>query len=124
MIKEEVIRPCSKILGMTLGWVPFDRAEYEVQLQSFNEFLGRLNNDFLRSRTFLVGWKLTIADVVLASYLVIFYRFLLEAGCRQKLESLSRHFDFMINQKAFKKVVGRVWLCEEALYPLGYKDKF
>ena len=122
MIKKTLL-PCLHISTITFGGY-YQKPDYDALLHRFKKFSESLNNDFLRSRTFLVGWKLTIADVVLASYLVWFYRFLLEAGCRQKLESLSRHFDFMINQKAFKKVVGRVWLCEEALYPLGYKNKF
>ena len=69
----------------------------------------------------MVGYEVTLADIALANFSVMFFRFYLNKAKRNKYESLTRHFDYMAHQPAFKKIVGRVWLCEERLKPLGHK---
>ena len=54
----------------------YDKDVYDVDRQKFKDFLQELNK-YLRDNTFLVGFTPTIADIVLANFLVPFYRFLL-----------------------------------------------
>ena len=54
----------------------YDKEVYDIDSANLKDFLKELNT-YLRDNTFLVGFKPTMADIVLANFLVPFYRFLL-----------------------------------------------
>ncbi len=112
--------PSWKGFWMILGVVKYEKNAYEAGEKLLDQCL-KLHNNHLKTRTFMVGYQITIADITLANILVPLYRYYLDEGKRKRYVHLTRYFDFMRNQEEFKKVVGRVWLCEQQLKPIQMK---
>merc|ERR1712079_425820 len=70
-----------------------------------------LNNAFL-TRTFLVGERVTLADIAVCSNLVMLYQQVMEPSFRAPFGNVNRWFMTVINQPQCKKVLGEVKLCE------------
>jgi len=74
-------------------------------------------NDLLLSRTYLVGERITLADIVVAVGLLPLYRYVLEPSIRSPYANVNRWFTTLVNQPQFKKVLGDVKLCDKAVTP-------
>ena len=68
----------------------------------------------LASRTFLVGDRVTLADVVGACNLWLGFTKLFDAGYRSEVPNVARWFDTLVHQPAFVKVLGEVPLADKA----------
>lgn len=68
-------------------------------------------NDFLLTRTYLVGEKITLADIAVAVSLLPLYQYVLEPSVRGAYGNVNRWFTTLINQKEFAAVLGKVELC-------------
>lgn len=79
-------------------------------LKKIFEFL----NEYLKTKTFLVGERLTLADVSLAADLLLAYQHVADQAFRQPFTNLNRWFNTVVNQKHVKSVVGEVKFCEKA----------
>ena len=119
-LQADCLAPLLNYLGMVMGHTKYDATLYNASEKLCEKAL-RMFNDHLKTRTFVVGYQITLADIALASMLIPLYRYLLGPKHRKKYPNLTRHFDYMVHQPSFQKVVGRVWLCEVALRPLGCK---
>lgn len=71
-------------------------------------------NTFLHKTTFLVGHRITLADIVLASILVNIFGAYYGAAERSKIPNVVRHFETIVNHPAVKSVVGEVKYAEKA----------
>lgn len=71
-------------------------------------------NDCLKTRTFLVGERVTLADLSLASDLLLAYQYVADEAFRQPFENLNRWFTTVVNQPNVKSVLGEVKLCVKA----------
>jgi elongation factor 1-gamma len=71
-------------------------------------------NDYLKSRTFLAGERMTLADVSLACDLLLAYRHVAEESFRKPFGNLNRWFLTVMNQEHVKKVCGDLKLCTVA----------
>ncbi|KAM9852346.1 valine--tRNA ligase isoform 2-T2 [Aulostomus maculatus] len=69
----------------------------------------------LESRTFLVGESVTLADMAVATALVLPFKYVLEPSDREALTNVTRWFTSCINQPQFLKVLGKIPLCEKML---------
>ena len=76
-------------------------------------------NSHLQDNTFLVGHRVTLADITVASSLVYPFKFVMEAGYRADIGNVERWFMTCVNQPCFRAVVGEVVLCETELVPSG-----
>ena len=65
-------------------------------------------NTFLKTRTFLVGERLTLADVSLAADLLLAYRHVADEKFRKPYGNLNRWFLTVVNQESVSKVFGQV----------------
>jgi elongation factor 1-gamma len=65
----------------------------------------------LTQATYLVGDKVTLADIVVASALVYPMKLLMDAKFRKPFPNVMRWFNTMTNQPQFLAVVGQVVLC-------------
>jgi elongation factor 1-gamma len=70
-----------------------------------------LINDFLKTRTYLVGQRMTLADVSLACDLLLAYRHVADEKFRKPYGNLNRWFLTVMNQDNVKKVCGELSLC-------------
>jgi elongation factor 1-gamma len=68
----------------------------------------------LLSKTFLVGERITLADIVVACTLLPAYQYVLEPSARANIGNVNRWFTTLVNQPQFKAVLGDVTLCEKA----------
>ncbi|KAJ2654059.1 hypothetical protein IWW48_006328, partial [Coemansia sp. RSA 1200] len=68
-------------------------------------------NTILADKTFLVGERLTIADIIVACDLIMTYKLYLTAEDRKTYRNVTRFFKTITGQSAFKGVVGDIELC-------------
>merc|ERR1712024_189894 len=68
-------------------------------------------NDHLLTRTFLVGERLTLADIAVACTLLSLYKQVLVPAFRKPFVNVTRWFTTVVNQPNAKAVLGQVTLC-------------
>jgi len=69
-------------------------------------------NEQLKTRTFLVGERLTLADVALAADLLLAYQHVADEKFRKAFSNTNRWFTTVVNQTNFRKVAGEVKLAD------------
>jgi len=121
--QAQVLQWCSfadqELLPAVLGWTlpSVSAMNYNKQHveEAKNELLRLLEDldSFLLSRTFLVGERITLADISMCCNLLPAFQHVLEPEIRKKLINVNRWFETLINQPEFKKVLGSVKLCEK-----------
>ncbi|XP_060531925.1 elongation factor 1-gamma isoform X2 [Cylas formicarius] len=74
-------------------------------------------NDHLVTRTYLVGERITLADIIVACNLLNPYKFVLDPDYRKQFVNVNRWFNTLINQSQFKAVLGNVILCDKVAQP-------
>uniref|UniRef100_A0AAQ5YIR4 Valine--tRNA ligase n=1 Tax=Amphiprion ocellaris TaxID=80972 RepID=A0AAQ5YIR4_AMPOC len=67
----------------------------------------------LEPRTFLVGESITLADMAVATAVLLPFKYALEPSDRETLTNVTRWFTTCINQPQFMKVLGQITLCEK-----------
>jgi elongation factor 1-gamma len=90
----------------------YNKQNTERAKEDIKTALGVLNTH-LQTRTFLVGERISLADISVASYLVQLYRLVLDAEFRKPYSHTNRWFTTLVNQPQFKAVLGDVVLCEK-----------
>merc|ERR1712025_1199040 len=68
-------------------------------------------NDHLLTRTFLVGERLSLADIAVACTMISLYTQVLDAEFRKPFVNVTRWFNTVVNQPNAKAVIGQVNLC-------------
>ena len=80
--------------------------------------LGVLENH-LADKTYLVGHRITLADITVASALVYPYKFLLDPAFRAQFPNVIRWFTTLVEQPQFEAVLGKVVAAAQELVPSG-----
>ncbi|XP_023020463.1 elongation factor 1-gamma [Leptinotarsa decemlineata] len=70
-------------------------------------------NAHLLTRTYLVGERVTLADIVVACNLLNAYKYVLDPDYRKPFVNVNRWFNTLVNQREFKEVLGQVELCSK-----------
>merc|ERR1712176_433963 len=70
-----------------------------------------MGNDHLLTRTFLVGERLSLADIAVACTMLSLYTQVLDPEFRKPFVNVTRWFNTVVNQPNAKAVVGQVNLC-------------
>nr|CAB3240445.1 elongation factor 1-gamma-A-like [Phallusia mammillata] len=94
----------------TLGIMQYNKAATEKAKEDIKKVMMLLNNHLL-SRTFVVGERITQADISLACTLLMLYVGVFDADFRAAFPNVNRWFTTLINQPQFKSVLGDVQLC-------------
>lgn len=97
-----------------LGLVESSVGQVQRAKQDLKEVFSYLNQT-LRTRTYLVGERLSIADIVVACDLLLAYQFVADETFRKSFDSVNRWFNTIINQTQFKKVIGDIAFCEKSI---------
>jgi elongation factor 1-gamma len=94
-------------VSMRAGRTPYDKTREGAVKGKAMEGLKVLNN-YLASRTYLVGQKVTIADIIVACNLLGGIQNVLTAGFLKPFPHVTRYFWTQVNQPEFKKVIGEL----------------
>lgn len=90
---------------------PAHVARAKDELKNVFEFL----NNYLKTRTYLVGERLSLADISLAADLLLAYEYVADEQWRKPYPNVNRWFTTVVNQPNFKKVAGEVKLVAKAI---------
>jgi len=122
--KAQILQWCSfadqELLPAVLGWTlpSLSAMQHNKQQvdESKNELLRLLHDldSYLLTRTYLVGERISLADIAMCCNLLPAYQHVLEAEVRKPFVNVNRWFDTLINQPEFKKILGTVKYCEKA----------
>uniref|UniRef100_A0A8C0K9G9 Elongation factor 1-gamma n=1 Tax=Canis lupus dingo TaxID=286419 RepID=A0A8C0K9G9_CANLU len=103
---EELRGNTPEAAAQVVQWAT-ENAKEEVR-----RILGLLDTH-LKTRTFLVGERVTLADITVVCTLLWLYKQVLEPSFRQAFPNTNRWFLTCINQPQFWAVLGEVKLCEK-----------
>jgi len=92
-----------------LGITQFNKQETERAKEQLSKAMKMLDG-YLLAKTYLVGEKVTQADISLACNLLMPYQQVLDPEFRKPYQNVNRWFTTVVNQPQFKKVVGEVTL--------------
>jgi elongation factor 1-gamma len=95
-----------------LGYLEFNAAATEAAKADVGKLLTTLNN-YLLTRTYLVGESVTLADIILASSLFAGFRMLFDAKFRKPFGNVVRWFSTVVRQPNFAAVAGPLTLATE-----------
>jgi len=112
MSAVDIELPASVWVFPILGYIPNNSTAVQKAKGDVRKVLDYLNKHLV-SRTFLVGERVTVADIVVACSLYYLYTKVLDLGFRKPYPHVTRWFMTVVNQPDVKGVVGEVHLCEK-----------
>merc|ERR1712121_405493 len=92
-------------MGMQYNKTATERAKEDIKAAL------KTLNDHLLTRTFLVGERLSLADIAVACTMLSLYTQVLDPEFRKPFVNVTRWFNTVVNQPNAKAVVGQVNLC-------------
>eukprot|EP01086_Lenisia_limosa_P012351 TRINITY_DN40640_c0_g1_i1.p1 TRINITY_DN40640_c0_g1~~TRINITY_DN40640_c0_g1_i1.p1 ORF type:complete len:427 (+),score=224.92 TRINITY_DN40640_c0_g1_i1:156-1283(+) len=95
-----------------LGYAPFNKGAYDKAKMDADRAMTALNAYFLK-KTFIVGERITLADIVLFCQLLGPYTLVLDTEAQKKYQNVTRWFKTMLVQPEFKKACGPITLATE-----------
>jgi len=110
--QSEIELPSAAWLFPILGIVPFHKEATEKAKGDIKKALQILNNH-LNVRTFLVGERITLADISVACTLYRLYQLVMDPGFRKPFGNVTRWYLTVVNQPEVRRVVGEVTLSEK-----------
>ena len=116
------INNCLKeIIYPIFGWKEFNKDLSNKENGKLNDYIKILESE-LTNKDYIVGNRLTLADIVLFRYLRFFMIFQFPEGKRNKLmPNITRWFENIMNSKEAIKAYGKTVLCKIPVKP--FMDK-
>jgi len=109
---NEIEIPAGIWLGPVFGYLNEVPAATAAAKEDVHKALATLHAHLLHN-TFLVGERVTLADIILSLHFLPLYKMLLDAEFRAPYGNTNRWFLTCMSQPEFKEVVGEVTLCEK-----------
>ena len=113
---NEVLPPISAWYYPLMGYAPMNEQAIKKAKEDCKKVLAVLDKA-LASKTFLVGERVSLADIVLSCTLLNLFTKLMEEKDREPFVHVLRWFQTCVNQPAFKRVLGNVSLCSVTMAP-------
>ncbi|XP_065185449.1 elongation factor 1-gamma-like [Sycon ciliatum] len=110
LAENEILPAACTWVYPTLGFMQYNKQATEKAQEHVKTILQLLNNA-LQTRTYLVGERITLADITVAIALLGLYRQVLEPSFRAPYGNVNRWFTTIVNQPQAKSVLGEVTLC-------------
>ncbi|XP_022899936.2 elongation factor 1-gamma [Onthophagus taurus] len=110
--ESDILPPACAWVFPVLGIMPFNKQTFERSKEDMKLALNVLNTHLL-TRTFLVGERVSLADISVACTLLHCYTTTFDPEYRKPFGNVTRWFTTVINQPEFKAVVGEVKICEK-----------
>ncbi|KAI7815519.1 elongation factor 1-gamma [Rhyzopertha dominica] len=95
-----------------LGIIQYNKQTFERAKEDIKTSLTILNAHLL-TRTYLVGERISLADISVACTLLNLYTNVLDPAFRKPFVNVNRWFLTLINQPQFKAVLGEVKICDK-----------
>lgn len=115
---NEIELPASMWTYPVLGYMPFNLAAYTKAKEDLAKGLKTLDT-YLLTRTYLVGEKITLADICITSALVYVMKFVADKTYLKPFGNVVRYFTTCANQPEFKAVIGETPLAKEEMLAPG-----
>merc|ERR1711981_773780 len=112
MADNEILPASCTWVFPTMGIMQFNKNATDRAKEDIKAALKTLN-DHLLTRTFLVGERVTLADIAVACTLVNLYKQVLDPNFRKPFLNVTHWFTTVINQPNAKEVLGSVTLCSK-----------
>ncbi|XP_012264331.1 elongation factor 1-gamma [Athalia rosae] len=119
----------SEILPASCAWVfpllgimQYNKQTIDHAKQDVHQALTVLNSHLL-TRTYLVGERLTLADISVAMTLLHLYQYVLEPSLRKSFQNVNRWFQTIIYQPESIKVIGNFKLADKTIAPKKEKKE-
>lgn len=97
-------------LGPINGYIPFNAENTVKAKQDIKKIFAALN-EMIATRTFLVGQRVTLADIIAFCSVFNLYKTVLEPAFREPFGNVNRWFNTILNQPEVKSVVGDFTFC-------------
>merc|ERR1712083_622119 len=110
MADNEILPAACTWVFPTMGIMQFNKNATERAKEDVKVAMKTLN-DHLLTRTFLVGERLSLADIAVACTMLSLYKQVLELAFRKPFVNVTRWFTTVVNQPNVKEVLGQVTLC-------------
>merc|ERR1712042_59483 len=110
--ENEILPSACTWVYPTLGLKQYNKQDTEKAQAHLKKCLTMLNG-FLETRTFLVGERITLADIAMACNMLMLYAQVFDPKFREPFGNVNRWFLTCINQPNFKSVLGEFTLCEK-----------
>lgn len=102
--ENEILPASSALVFPLLGILPYNKNSAERAKQDVSAVLSQLNQH-LATRTFLVGERITLADISVFANLTHLFQYVLDAEARKPLANVQRWFLTILNQPQVQAVV-------------------
>merc|ERR1712119_179450 len=112
MADNEILPAACTWVFPTMGIMQFNKNATERAKEDVKTALKTLN-DHLLTRTFLVGERVTLADIAVACTLLNLYKQVLDPAFRKPFMNVTRWFTTVVNQPHAKDVLGAVPLASK-----------
>lgn len=109
---SEVLPPTCTWVFPCLGAMQFNKQATERAKEDVKKILAYLDTHLL-TKTYLVGERVTLADIAVFTVLLPLYKLVLEPSFRNPYVNVNRWFDTLAHQPQFQKVLGDIKLCEK-----------
>lgn len=110
---SEILPPSCTWVFPCLGIMQYNKVNTDRAKEDVKVALNALNQHLL-TRTYLVGERITLADIAVACNLLHLYQYVLEPAFRQPYQNVNRWFTTIVNQPQVKAVIGDFKLCVKA----------
>merc|ERR1712186_12575 len=110
MADNEILPAACTWVFPTMGIMQFNKNATDRAKEDVKAALKTLN-DHLLTRTFLVGERVTLADIAVACTMISLYKQVLDPAFRKPFGNVTRWFNTVVNQPNAKAVLGQVDLC-------------
>merc|ERR1712131_103325 len=112
MADNEILPASCTWVFPTMGIMQFNKNATDRAKEDIKSAMKTLN-DHLLTRTFLVGERISLADIAVACTLLNLYKHVLDPSFRKPFLNVTRWFTTVINQPNAKAVIGSFTLCSE-----------
>jgi len=112
--ESEVGALTTLIFQLTRGILPYSKPIHTVFTERQVRSLETLEKH-LATRTYLVGERITLADITLASVIQRAVTVAVDASVRAKIPNVIRHFETIVNHPKLKPVFGEIEYVEKAV---------
>ena len=117
----EINRCFKSIIYPIFGWAPYCKENADKDNSILKDYLKIIENN-LKKNSYIVGEKLTLADILLFRHLRLFMMFHFPEGLRKSLlPHITKWFEKIMKSNEAMRAYGRTLLCKIPLKPFSGK---